>query len=852
MPLGRGLGLFLLLAAVLPAQQYPFVEVAHSPRNIEHILQDRQGRLWIGTHDDVLCFDGERFFSLREFGLPPLLNASLAEDQDGGILSATGRGIFRFFQGHLEHMLPDVPVSEVIGTAPGVLLASAGGDEPSLYRIRRVYGEWRADKLTSWKSGTGFTRDHTGALLTVCPGGWCEVSARVVLNGGSSPDDRVFHPSSLDFVRVLRDRFGCLWFRSQEAASYQCPGDLRPVSLPASIAGRNVWGSETETEDGAILFASAGSVAVGRPGSFQVVTPSKGLPPEAVTCAVRARDGTIWVGSIGGLYQFPYPFRLTHWKSRLGLFWSFAKTASAVFAGTGAGVARLSEDGEWKVLPGSRDFGSVSSLLPDARGGLWAAVSRDAVIRLRPDGTIGSRTSPGYGGQADALARTADGSIWLAGSEIYQVLQKGRGLALIPANPPGESPSDAVIASERGGGMWVCFAGNLIHWEGGRWQTVARGGLPQPGRCRSLAVVEGGDIWAGYNDEVALIHWNGQGTGAVREFPSGGDTGNAKSLAFGSDPRGWLWRGSEDGVYVADQDQARRGVCLHLNEMDGLADLDINHRSLFCDPDGSVWWAAAASIFHFVPPADLIHPAAPPGVFLSAFSVNGGPPQLAESSPAIPGRSKLIAHLGSLLFAGRNALRVRYRLLPEQTDWRESASLNLDLGSLWWGTHTLEVQSRFSTGQWSPTWSRVLVVTRPWWFSWPAIFAFVAIGCGGGVWGAKWRRKRKIRAQTHLPDLAGWRIAALTTESQLAGTTLDGRFQVLGLVARGGFATVVKGHDLHTGQPCAVKIFRRELLDSNGSPTDSSRRSRHSNRSTILPSSLSMAMALHPAEFPTW
>jgi tRNA A-37 threonylcarbamoyl transferase component Bud32/ligand-binding sensor domain-containing protein len=813
MPLGRGLGLLAMVAAVLPAQQYPFIEVPHSPRNIEHILQDRKGRLWISTHDDLLCFDGDRFFSLREFGFPPLMTGALAEDQDGAILSVSSRGIYRFLQGHLEHILPDIPVSEAMGAAPGVLLASISGDQPSLYRIRRVQDVWRAEQITSWKAGPSFTRDRTGAILAVCPGGWCEVPAKKVMDGGAGLDDRVFHPSSLDFVQVLRDRFGCLWFRSMEAARYQCPGDAEPVSLPASIAGRNFWSSETETDDGAMLFASAGSLAIGRPGSFQVVSPAGGLPAEAITCAVRARDGTIWVGSIGGLYRFPYPFRMTHWKSRLGLFWSFAKSAGTVFAGTGAGVARLSKDGEWKVLPGSREFGSVSSLLPAPDGSLWAAVSREGVIRLRPDGTLDARTPPQQGGKAELLARTADGSIWLAGSEIYQVLQKGRDLTLNPANPPGERPTNAVIGPDSRGGLWACFAGNLLHWDAGEWQTAARDGLSLPGPCRSLAVAAGGDIWAGYNGEVVVVHRNGQGTTAVRAFPSGGDTGNAISFSFDSDMRGWLWRGAPDGIYVADQAQAQRGVWLHLSEIDGLTDVNVNHHSLYSDPDGSIWWAAAASIVHFFPPPDLVHPALPPAVFLSAVSVNGAPPRLAESLPALPAGSKLIVHLGSLQFTGRNAMSVRYRWLPEQRDWRESASLNLDLGSPGWGTHRLEVQSRFSTGQWSPTWSGVLVAARPWWLSWPAMLAFAGIGSGGAVWGARWRRKRKIRAQNNLPDLAGWRMAALTPESQLAGTTLDGRFQVLGLVARGGFATVIKGRDLRSGQPCAVKVFRREVVD---------------------------------------
>jgi len=105
-------------------------------------------------------------------------------------------------------------------------------------------------------------------------------------------------------------------------------------------------------------------------------------------------------------------------------------------------------------------------------------------------------------------------------------------------------------------------------------------------------------------------------------------------------------------------------------------------------------------------------------------------------------------------------------------------------------------------------------VLRPWWFSWPAILGFAGIGLGGAAGNAAWRRKRRVRAGTSLPDLTDWRVAALSPESQWLGTTLDGRYEVLDLVARGGFASVLKGRDLRrAGRWCAIKIFRHEAMD---------------------------------------
>jgi tRNA A-37 threonylcarbamoyl transferase component Bud32 len=805
----------VLLAPALSGQQYPFIPVANSPRNIEHILQDKQGRLWVATHDDVLCFDGSRFFSLHEFGLPKVQSA-ISEDLDGGILAASANGLYRFYQGRLEHVFSGATVEEAVGVAPGVLLAAA--DVPTradpnhgLYRIQAVNGAWKAERFGNFQSGGYLSRDHQGNILAACPGGWCEVPAKVVVEWNPQlPIQPTFHSSALHIQRVARDSAGCLWFRSVEAAAYQCAGDAEPVRLPAAVAGRNRWATEELDAGGSMLFANVASLASGRPGSFQIVTPANGLPAVAVTCAVRARDGFIWVGSISGLYRFPYPFRMQYWKSRHGLNWSFARAGARMLAGTSNGVAYLSEDGEWRVLKGSSEFGTVSSLRTDPQGNIYAAVSAEGVIELSADGSLKARTPSGQGGEAATLVRTSDGKIWLSGERIYRVLKRGSVLSLDPEKLPDDRPSEAHIALDRfTGDLWACYAGGLIRKETGGWRQIASSAYLPHRACVSLAFQANGDAWLGYSGLSAsvLVHPAAGKEATVRQFRT------ATSFFLGVDARGWVWRGSGDGVSVADPAQVEAGVWLHLNEIDELTDVDANHDSFFSDTDGSVWWAADASIVHFFPPADLVHPADPPPVFLSAFSVNSGAPRLAEAFHEFPNGKKLAAHIGSLQFERRDALRVRYRLLPEQ-QWHESQALDLDLGTPSWGTHTLEIESRFSLGPWSQTLRRSFGVLRPWWFSWPAILGFAGIGLGGAAGGAAWRRKRHARANTSLPDLADWRVAALAPESQWLGTTLDGRYEVLDLVARGGFASVLKGRDLRrAGRVCAIKIFRDEAID---------------------------------------
>ena len=808
-------GLLLLACAGLVAQQYPFLPVAGSPRNIEHILQDRQGRLWIGTLADVQYFDGARFFSLHEVGFPVTSVFSLAQDDEGGIVIGSEGGAYRYFEGRLEKLPPEVIAARVTVVAPGLLFVTGnrpGSSEVLLYRVRRARGAWQTEELTAWPFGEFETRDRSGAILTGCPGGWCEYyPQRIASWTPKQPAQPVLHHAPVPLKKVLRDASGCLWFRTLESAAYQCPGDSSPATLPALVAGRNVWAGIEETGDGSILFANASSLALGRPGAFQVATPENGLPSETISCAIQARDGTIWAGSIGGLYRFPHPFRLHYWKSRFGPFWSITRSGGRIFAGTSAGVANLENSGEWSVLPATRGLGTISSLLPEADGSLYAAVSGSTVIHLRmPGGAIDARMAGGQDVQPQFLARGADGSVWAAGAGFCRLVRKGGELIALAENPQGAVPSDSFVASDPSGAVWGCFSGGLIRRGPGAWQTIAREGMPA-GLCRSLAF-SGGDVWAGYNTAIAWVRAEA-GASQVRRFTTSRDAGASNGWTFGTDTRAWLWRGSLDGMFAATGQQAQRGVWIGLGEPDGLTGVDVNHNSFFSDADGSVWWAADNSVFQFTPPANLLDPPGAAGVFVSAFSVAGRNPKPADAAGAFSFRQPLTVHLASLRYGERNSIRIRYRVRPEQTNWREAWSLDLDLGPLSWGSHTLEYQSRFTTGQWSPPSSRQLTVTPPWWFSLPALLGFAGIGSAGAAGGVAWRNKRKRRTRNRLPDLDAWRAAVLAPESQLEGSTLDRRFRVLQAIARGGFATVFRGQDLRTKRPCAIKVFRQETLD---------------------------------------
>src|SRR5580704_1385146 len=146
-PIARIFALATLTLAAALGQQYAFLPVAGSPSSAKNLFQDTQGRLWIGG-DQVSCFDGTRFFFLRDYGLPPAQAYAFAEDSSRAIWIATANGVYRFAGGRAQLIAPGMALS-VIAATPDFAVAAIGpagkgmvGDA-SLVRMTRAGAAWK-------------------------------------------------------------------------------------------------------------------------------------------------------------------------------------------------------------------------------------------------------------------------------------------------------------------------------------------------------------------------------------------------------------------------------------------------------------------------------------------------------------------------------------------------------------------------------------------------------------------------------------------------------------------------------------------------------------------------------------
>lgn len=837
-PIWQAICLIFVSATSVWAQHYAILPTPNSPHDIGALMQDSRSRLWLGTADDVLCFDGVNFYSIRPYGFPRESVNSLAEDSAGGVWIGTqGKdishpgGLYRYSGHHVEKILT-ADIRSVVTIAPGMMLVSFGlelaDDFGDLYRIREEHGVWKPEQLKN-AAATHLTVDRHGAALYPCPGGWCELSRQQILewpHSGTDPHLHVLFGKSLP-NRVLRDRSGCIWFRGEITANYYCgdydaayPNDASPPRgfplVPDEMLSADSHKQITEAPDGSILLLDSARVVLGRPGSFRNASPRNGMPITNLNTALVARDGTIWLGCSGGLYRFMYPFQLEYWTQDNGVDSPFfvSRIGDKVLA-SNAGISLLDRSrAYWSPWVDPKQVGTVVHFVEGPGNSIYAASLIRGVAQIGQSGHVLAKSVVGPGGAR--LAQDAQGHTWLAGTGVTLVTRQDHRLLLNPQGVSDGVSLDMVYDPERKR-LWACHDHEVDMLAENHWTHITPKDDLRNHICFSIAVLPNGEAWVSYGDTPEILRIGADSFGHVELNTIAASDQPAATAFLKTDRRGWLWRGSDKARedYVATPAAAARGDWLRLDTQDGFPVPGGNQNSFSGDTDGSVWFASDNTVVHFNPANDFAEHFPVPSVYVSGLAIGSAAPVLADTLQPIPHGRSIEAVFGSLQFDRRNALRLRYRVLPDQQNWTETRDLRLALGKRKTGVHTIELQGRLLTGDWSETQRASFTVLRPAWLSWPALFLLGAGGSGAGAGLSQWRKRRRFRREAVLPDISAWRLGALSLETEdLIGTTVDGRYEIGHILAVGGFATVARARDRQEGgKLCAIKIFRYELAD---------------------------------------
>jgi ligand-binding sensor domain-containing protein len=279
-------------------------------------------------------------------------------------------------------------------------------------------------------------------------------------------------------------------------------------------------------------------------GVYQKYTAADGLPSNDVAALVQTTDGRLWAGARDG---YAASFDGQRWQVHPELV---GETISAMAAapdgslwfGTNRGVVRY--DGRsWSAFTDQNGLkgGEVKALLVDREGRIWAAMT-SGLARFAQGAWNAYSFPPGT--RFTSLAQTSDGSVW-AGSDGRLFHLTGGSWQEIDFRQDADHARIGrinALAAAPDGGLWLSTPGYLVEFDSQNWKAYQS---VESRPLASLAIDPSGGIWAGGNIS-GLLHFNGTDW---RRYRSADGLGSNFILSLAIGQGGDIWAGTSQGAF---------------------------------------------------------------------------------------------------------------------------------------------------------------------------------------------------------------------------------------------------------------------------------------------------------------
>jgi ligand-binding sensor domain-containing protein/signal transduction histidine kinase len=392
--------------------------------------------------------------------------------------------------------------------------------------------------------------------------------------------DRVDNGNTIPSVAVHaihEDREGRLWVGGSRLL--RLSGNAAEEYRLQGEGSQNRVKSITSTQDGTLWVGTIGGLyrMISGSDSFRRVKDTSGT----VRFLHETSDGTLWIGTIGhGIYkyrdhrfsQITSPDDLPS-NTALNLFEDIENN---IWIGTQAGMLRLSKTPIQTVaLPDAADY-DAETVYQDHDGYLWVAAAN--LFRFH-GGKVAQIHFPGISGvRVRNVFRDHDGALWIGTEGRGVFRQNGATLAHYMTKDGLVNNFVRVFLQGRDGSVWIATDEGVSRWRpGGFTNYQMRDGL-----CyfstRTLWEDRNSDVWIGTDRGVSHFHGDSFAKDPVTEALK-----NEKIWAIREDSDGGLWFGTRTGGLY----RWRFGKLTHYTTAQGLASNSIYE--LLEDGRGNFW-----------------------------------------------------------------------------------------------------------------------------------------------------------------------------------------------------------------------------------------------------------------------
>ncbi|WP_141100905.1 sensor histidine kinase [Roseateles aquatilis] len=781
------------------------------PGPVMAIAQTTDGYLWLGTGMGLYRFDGlrfERFETLAGERLPSRQVLALHATRDNGLwvgLLAGGAALVR--QGRVLHVDPAGGPFEASTRAfaeerDGTLWTATG-----LALLKRVGNRWTAIGPESGY-GDGLPTATMNVVVDRQDNVWAVTPRNVFVKAAGQdrfvdsgvpmlgmtqlavgPDGRVWANDMSDQVR------GVAPLPSPAATG---TGAAPPGRLPVPKS----YFMPFFDRAGALWYGALGGLARMRPGGagapgeapqFMAASPGgQGLAGDQVMRIFQDREGTVWVGSNGGLDRFRgAAVDLVDLPERSsGIALSTDADGALWIAARDVLLKRPADGGPLQPVPFAAGMESLTAAFVDRQQRLWIG-GRTGVWRQEGKTFVQMPTADGepWAGAVLDIAEDARGVLWLTANRyglnryVDGRLQRMGGRDGFPRRPPN------CIASDAEGRLWFGYGdGSLRRHDGQRLTTLTAADGLRVGDIKVIAP-KGPRLWIGGESGVQLVSAPG-----MPEIRLADPTALEGVSGIVETDAGDLWLNGARGITRITAAELRRALAdpayrpkaRRIDLRDGLrgqAEQSWPLRTAVQTRDGLLWFSLNNGLVRIdpakVPPGDA--PAPPVDIQRVTSGGDGHPVPADRRLRLAPGTRDLEIDYTATTLAVPERVRFRYQLVGQDHDWQEAGTRRrafyTNLGP---GSFEFRVEASQDDGPWSDTPATMTVEIAPtlaqtWWVRTIGVLAVLA-----ELSTLAWLRARQVA--THARD----RLTARVQEREriardLHDTLLQGMY---GLILR--------------------------------------------------------------------
>ena len=716
-----------------------------------HVLQTRDGYLWVGTETGLARFDGIRFTTYRAAntpGLPDNWIRTLFEDKAGSLWVGTAHGLCRYRDGKFECVgLRNEAIVNLAEDRTGRIWIGTFSGELWAYQEGNLSSHDADFELPGGPGIAALFVDSAGRL-------WAGLRTQGLwYREGDSFRRYAAIAGKVQAVRSIAESpENTLWLVADSSVFRLRDGQLRSYAPPAG------WGSDlllkiSADRTGRIWAISNSLFLLANPSQDEFFQPIPVPPAENCRGIVEDFEGSYWIGTAGdGIVRMrPTGFRM--FMPEDGPLGSNMKTVAMdrqgmVWAGlTTAGAARIAPDGTFSVVnTGAGPDGEVWSICPASDGSVWIGTRRSLLVWRE-----GSLQSFPQFQRIRALYQDRSGTIWIGAEAGGGVVRYRDGAftsldAAIGSSP--EAPVAYAFAEDAGGALYIgLLRRGVIKIKDDAITSYESGDGIAATDIRALYPDREGNLWVGTKGQGLVVlregrWWHADGF----SIPL-----NDHVSALIEDDEGRFWVGTPKGIvwgpkaeFLAVARGERAGVNLHsANVSDGVRPSTVGGGS-FPDagkaPDGMMWFATKRGLVSVDPRQVSLNQVVPP-VKIERVLVDNQPVQGAGAIRLPAGARNVEIDYTAPSFIRPDQVLFRYRLEGHDDHWIEARDRRTAYYSdLRPGTYDFRVIACNDDGIWNTTGASMALVQAPFFYQTGWFAGLIALGLAGtGLGLHRWR-----------------------------------------------------------------------------------------------------------------